>query len=67
MYEAMIAETIGITGHQGDTIEAYYARPGHLPLPAAGTETMEFSPTDGLGETMAIIAKNLGAMESSGA
>ena len=27
MYEAMIAETIGITGHQGDTIEAYYARP----------------------------------------
>jgi hypothetical protein len=47
--------------------EAYYARPGHLPLPAAGTETMEFSPTDGLGETMAIIAKNLGAMESSGA
>ncbi|MGH2457506.1 MAG: dienelactone hydrolase family protein [Chloroflexota bacterium] len=27
MYEAMIAETIGITGHHGDTIQAYYARP----------------------------------------
>jgi carboxymethylenebutenolidase len=23
----MIAETVGITGHEGDTIEAYYARP----------------------------------------
>lgn len=27
MYEGMIAETIGIAGHQGDIIEAYYARP----------------------------------------
>ncbi len=27
MYEAMIAETIGIPGHNGDTIQAYYARP----------------------------------------
>ena len=42
--------------------EAYYARPGHLPLFAAGTETIEFSPTDGLAETMSVIAKNLEAM-----
>src|SRR5690348_13320561 len=27
MYEAMIAETIGIAGHNGDVIQAYYARP----------------------------------------
>jgi len=27
VYEGMIAETVGITGHNGDTIEAYYARP----------------------------------------
>ncbi|HLH73954.1 MAG TPA: dienelactone hydrolase family protein [Chloroflexota bacterium] len=27
MFEAMLAETIGITGHNGDTIQAYYARP----------------------------------------
>ncbi len=27
MYEGMIAETIGIAGHNGDIIEAYYARP----------------------------------------
>jgi carboxymethylenebutenolidase len=27
VYEGMIAETIGIAGHNGDIIEAYYARP----------------------------------------
>lgn len=27
MHEGMLAETIGITGHNGDVIEAYYARP----------------------------------------
>ncbi len=27
MFEGMIAETIGIPGHNGDVIEAYYARP----------------------------------------
>jgi hypothetical protein len=42
--------------------EAYYARPGHLPLFTAGTETIEFSPSDGLAETMSVIAKNLEAM-----
>jgi hypothetical protein len=42
--------------------EAYYARPGHLPLPAEGTTTLEFSPTDGLQETMAVVMKNLEAI-----
>jgi len=42
--------------------ESYYARPGHLPLFTAGTETIEFSPTDGLAETMSVIGKNLEAM-----
>jgi carboxymethylenebutenolidase len=27
MYEGLIAETVGIVGHNGDTIEAYYSRP----------------------------------------
>ena len=27
MFEAMLAETVGIPGHNGDTIQAYYARP----------------------------------------
>jgi len=27
VFEAMLAETVGIPGHNGDTIQAYYARP----------------------------------------
>jgi hypothetical protein len=27
MYEGMIAETVAMTGANGDTINAYYARP----------------------------------------
>jgi carboxymethylenebutenolidase len=34
-YQAMIAETVGMTGHNGDTIHAYLARPvGEGPFPA---------------------------------
>jgi hypothetical protein len=45
--------------------EAYYARPGHLPLFTVGTETIEFSPTDGLQETVAQVTKNLEAMQAA--
>jgi hypothetical protein len=41
--------------------DAYYAPPGHTPLLFAGTEVVEFSPTDALGETMAVVAENLAA------
>ncbi|GAB4006859.1 cupin domain-containing protein [Nocardioides ultimimeridianus] len=41
--------------------DAYYAAPGHLPLIAAGTSVVEFSPTDALGATMAAIEANLAA------
>jgi len=41
--------------------DAYYARPGHLPLLAAGTSVTEFSPTDKLDETMAVLEKNMAA------
>jgi hypothetical protein len=41
------------------TGDAYYAAPGHLPLIAAGTSLVEFSPTDGLQQTMAVIEANL--------
>jgi hypothetical protein len=43
--------------------EAYYARPGHLPYLYAGTEVVEFSPTDELAKTVEVINKN---MEASG-
>ena len=39
--------------------DAYYAPPGHLPLIAAGTSVVEFSPRDSLQETMAVIGANL--------
>ena len=39
--------------------DAYYAEPGHLPLVAAGTEVVEFSPTAELEATMAVVGRNL--------
>ncbi len=42
--------------------EAYVAPPGHLPLPAAGTEIVEFSPTAELHATMSQVMRNLEAM-----
>lgn len=41
--------------------EAYYAPPGHLPLLHAGTEVVEFSPSEELNKTFAVIEKNLAA------
>jgi hypothetical protein len=39
--------------------EAYYAPPGHLPLLTAGSSVVEFSPTDELNLTMAVVQRNL--------
>jgi hypothetical protein len=41
--------------------DAYYAAPGHLPLVSAGTSVVEFSPTGALGETLALVERNLAA------
>jgi hypothetical protein len=41
--------------------EAYYVGPGHTPLFSAGTEIVEFSPTDALSATMAVVMANLDA------
>lgn len=43
------------------TGDAYYASPGHVPLVVAGTSVVEFSPTDTLGEVMAVVGRNLAA------
>lgn len=40
--------------------DVYYAPPGHLPLIAAGTEVIEFSPTAELNATMAVVMGNMG-------
>ena len=39
--------------------DAYVVRPGHVPVVAAGTEVIEFSPTDRLAETLTVLARNM--------
>jgi hypothetical protein len=39
--------------------DAYYAPPGHLPVVTAGTSLVEFSPSEALGATMAVVEANL--------
>ena len=41
--------------------DAYYVGPGHTPVLYAGTETVEFSPTEEFQRTLDVIAKNSGA------
>jgi hypothetical protein len=43
--------------------DAYYVGPGHTPVLYAGTEVVEFSPTEELGHTMEVVAKNMEAMQ----
>ena len=45
--------------------DAYYAPPGHLPLLTAGTSLIEFSPTNELEVTMAVLERNMTAAEVS--
>ena len=39
--------------------DAYYVGPGHTPILYAGTEVIEFSPTEELGRTMEVVTKNM--------
>jgi hypothetical protein len=41
--------------------DAYYVPPGHTPVHYAGAEIVEFSPTEGLRETIAVVMGNLKA------
>lgn len=43
--------------------DAYYAAPGHLPLVFSGSEVVEFSPTEQLQATMAVLGANMAAQE----
>jgi hypothetical protein len=47
-----------------ETGDAYYAPPGHTPAIAAGTEIIEFSPTEAYGRTMEVIGRNLAAVQA---
>ena len=39
--------------------DAYYVPPGHIPVHFAGTEIVEFSPTDVLEKTIEVVMSNL--------
>jgi hypothetical protein len=45
--------------------DAYYAEPGHIPAVTAGTEVIEFSPTEEYGRTIDAIGKNLAALQNA--
>jgi hypothetical protein len=45
--------------------DAYYAPPGHIPVVTAGTEIIEFSPSEEYGRTMEVLARNLAALQAS--
>jgi hypothetical protein len=47
-----------------ETGDAYYAPPGHIPVISAGTEMIEFSPTEEYGRTMEVLQRNLAAMQA---
>src|SRR5213592_5061276 len=45
--------------------DAYYAPPGHIPVVSAGTEIVEFSPSEEYGRTIEVLTSNLAAMQAS--
>src|SRR5881409_2533693 len=47
-----------------ETGVAYYAPPSHIPVVEAGTDIVEFSPSEEYGKTMAVVEKNLTAMQA---
>ena len=44
-----------------ETGDAYYVAPGHTPKLFAGTEIVEFSPTEELQRTIEVVTKNMEA------
>jgi hypothetical protein len=44
-----------------ETGEAYHAPPGHTPTLYAGTEIVEFSPTEPLQQTLEVVTRNMEA------
>ena len=45
--------------------DAYYGPPGHVPVVTAGTEIVEFSPTEEYSRTLAVVAENMAALAGS--
>lgn len=47
-----------------ETGDAYYAPPGHTPVLYAGSEVVEFHPTEELAKTIAVVEQNMAAAAS---
>jgi mannose-6-phosphate isomerase-like protein (cupin superfamily) len=45
--------------------DAFYLPPGHVPIAEAGSEFVQFSPSDELKETEAVMNRNMQAMQAS--
>ncbi len=45
--------------------DAFYMAPGHAPKADAGSEFVQFSPTEGLAATVAVMMKNMQAAEAA--
>ena len=45
--------------------DAYYGPPGHIPRVTAGTEVVEFSPTEQYRQTLEVLARNLAAAQGA--
>jgi hypothetical protein len=45
--------------------DAYYAPPGHTPVLFAGTEVVEFSPTEELDRTIEVVTRNMATAHTS--
>ena len=43
--------------------DAYYLPPGHIPIVEAGTELVQFSPTETLAEVDAVMDRNMRALQ----
>lgn len=46
--------------------DAYAVRPGHVPLVSAGTDLIEFSPTESFQQTMAAVAEFVAGLSAAG-
>jgi hypothetical protein len=45
--------------------DAYYGPPGHIPQVTAGTELVEFSPTEAYSRTLEVLAANMAAAQEA--
>jgi len=65
----VIKGKVGFRSVEGEELvhagEAYYVGPGHTPVLYAGTQVVEFSPTEELGRTMEVVTKNMSEMSAA--